>query len=154
MRTAANFLVVGHVSDGFQVHLDACWRKGHSGGMDRGRVVSPVFVGRAAGLQRVAGVLHGAALGEPAVVLVAGEAGAGKSRFVAELLARRAPPGARVLTGQCNGFAPGSLPYAPIVGALRRLLPSGGAEADLLDEAGQAVGLLLPELTAAGRHRG
>ena len=120
------------------------------GGMDRGRVVSPVFVGRAAGLDRVAGVLRQAALGEPAVVLVAGEAGVGKSRFVAELLARRAPPDARVLAGQCNGFAPGSLPYGPIAGALRRLLASGEQEADLVGETGQMLGLLLPELTAAG----
>ena len=131
--------------------MDCGWRAGHSGGMERGRVVSPVFVGRAAGLDRVAGVLRQAALGEPAVVLVAGEAGVGKSRFVAELLARRAPPGARVLAGQCSGFAPGSLAYGPIVGALRRLLASGEQEADVLGEAGEAVGLLLPELTAAGR---
>ena len=117
-------------------------------------MVSPVFVGRAAGLDRVAGVLRQAALGEPAVVLVAGEAGVGKSRFVAELLARRAPPGARVLAGQCSGFAPGSLPYAPIAGALRQLLRAGEDEEDLLGEAGQAVGLLLPELTAAGRAAG
>ena len=112
-------------------------------------MVSPVFVGRAAGLDRVAGVLRQAALGEPAVVLVAGEGGVGKSRFVAELLARRAPPGARVLAGQCSGFAPGSLPYAPIAGALRQLLRSSEEEEDLLGEVGQAVGLLLPELTAA-----
>ena len=103
-------------------------------------MVSPVFVGRAAGLDRVAGVLRQAALGEPAVVLVAGEAGVGKSRFVAELLARRAPPGARVLAGECSGFAPGSLPYAPIAGALRRLLRSGEQEADLLGEAGPGGG--------------
>ena len=117
-------------------------------------MVSPVFVGRAAGLDRVAGVLRQVALGEPAVVLVAGEAGVGKSRFVAELLARRAPPGARVLAGQCSGFAPGSLPYAPIAGALRQLLRSSEDEEDLLGEAGQAVGLLLPELTAAGQAAG
>ena len=117
-------------------------------------MVSPVFVGRAAGLDRVAGVLRQAALGEPAVVLVAGEAGVGKSRFVAELLAGRAPPGARVLAGQCSGFAPGSLPYGPIAGALRQLLRSGEKDGDLPVEAGQAVGLLLPELTAAGRAAG
>jgi len=43
--------------------------------MDRGRVVSPVFVGRAPGLRHVEEVLSEAALGDPAVVLVAGEAG-------------------------------------------------------------------------------
>ena len=114
-------------------------------------MVSPVFVGRTAGLDRVAGVLRQAALGEPAVVLVAGEAGVGKSRFVAELPAGRAPAGARVLAGQCNGFAPGSLPYAPIAGALRQLLRASEEDDDLPGEAAQAVGLLLPELTAAGQ---
>ena len=137
-----------------RVHLVSGGRGGHSGGMDRGRVVSPVFVGRAAALDRVAGVLRQAALGEPAVVLVAGEAGVGKSRFAAELVAGRAPPCARVLAGECSGFAPGSLAYGPIVGALRRLLASGEQEADVLGEAGEAVGLLLPELTAAGQVAG
>ena len=122
--------------------------------MDRGRVVSPVFVGRAAGLRHVGEVLSEAALGVPAVVLVAGEAGVGKSRFVAEVLARRAPPGARVLAGECSGFAPGSQPYAPIAAALRRLLRSGEQEADLLNEAREAVGLLLPELISAGQAAG
>jgi len=122
--------------------------------MDRGRVVSPVFVGRAPGLRHVEEVLSEAALGDPAVVLVAGEAGVGKSRFVAEVLARRAPLGARVLAGECSGFAPGSQPYAPIAAALRRLLRSGEQEADLLNEAREAVGLLLPELISAGQAAG
>ena len=122
--------------------------------MDGGRVVSPVFVGRTAGLHHVEGVLAEAALGNPAVVLVAGEAGVGKSRFVAEVLARQAPRAACVLAGECSGFAPGSQPYAPIVAALRRLLRSGEQEADLLNEAREAVGLLLPELAAAGQAAG
>ncbi len=138
----------------FEIDLDADWRGGHSGDMDRGRVVSPVFVGRTAGLHHVEGVLAEAALGNPAVVLVAGEAGVGKSRFVAEVLARQAPRAVCVLAGECSGFAPGSQPYAPIAAALRRLLRSGEQEADLLNEAREAVGLLLPELAAAGQAAG
>ena len=60
-----------------------------------GRVVSPVFIGRGAELGRLEAALDGAAAGEPAVVIVAGEAGVGKSRLVAELLAARAPADAR-----------------------------------------------------------
>ena len=125
-------------------------RGAHSGGMDRGRVVSPLFVGRGSDLGRLGELLHEAARGEPAVVLVSGEAGVGKSRLVAELLTTRVPLDTRVLLGECNGFAPGSLPYGPIVGALRRLLHSSEAGADLLGDTGEALALLLPELKAAG----
>jgi DNA-binding CsgD family transcriptional regulator/tetratricopeptide (TPR) repeat protein len=115
-----------------------------------GRVVSPVFVGRGAELSRLEGVLQRAAAGEPAVVIVAGEAGVGKSRLVAELLAARAPPDARVLVGDCSGFAPGSLPYEPIVRLLRRLVRSAAGEPDLLERAQQVLRVLLPELVPPG----
>ena len=92
--------------------------------MGQGRVVSPVFVGRGAELAVLEGVLRAAAAGEPAVVIVGGEAGVGKSRLVTELMATRAPPDARVVVGNCSGFAPGSLPYAPIVSGLRNLVRS------------------------------
>jgi predicted ATPase len=116
----------------------------------RGRVVSPVFVGRGAELSRMEAALGGAAAGEPAVVIVAGEAGVGKSRLVAELLAARAPPDARVVVGDCSGFAPGSLPYEPIVRLLRALVRSGAGVAELPGVAQPALRLLIPELGSAG----
>lgn len=115
-----------------------------------GRVVSPVFIGRGGELGRLGAALERAAAGEPAVVVVAGEAGVGKSRLVAELLAARAPADARVLAGECSGFAPGSLPYEPVVRLLRALVRSGGGVADLPGVAQPALRLLLPELGLAG----
>jgi len=49
--------------------------------------LSGPLVGRGKELERLAAALSRAAAGEPAVVLVAGEAGVGKSRLVAELAA-------------------------------------------------------------------
>jgi DNA-binding CsgD family transcriptional regulator len=109
-----------------------------------------VFVGRGSELDRLDGVLQRAAAGEPAVAIVAGEAGVGKSRLVAETLAARPPADARVLVGECSGFAPGSLPYAPIVRLLRTLVRSAAGDPDLHEGAQQALLLLLPELLPAG----
>jgi len=50
--------------------------------------LSGPLVGRGKELERLDAALSRAAAGEPAVVLVAGEAGVGKSRLVAELAAR------------------------------------------------------------------
>ncbi len=57
------------------------------------------MVGRAAELDRLVGLVG--ARREPAVALVAGEAGIGKTRLVQELL-RRVPPGTLVLAGQAD----------------------------------------------------
>ncbi|HEX8860480.1 MAG TPA: AAA family ATPase, partial [Actinomycetes bacterium] len=48
------------------------------------RISSPVLVGRAPELARLAAALERAAAGAPATVLVAGEAGVGKTRLLAE----------------------------------------------------------------------
>jgi predicted ATPase len=45
-------------------------------------MVSPVFVGRDAELAALTAALDAAVAGEPAVVLVSGEAGVGKTRLV------------------------------------------------------------------------
>ena len=83
-----------------------------------GRVVSPTFVGRVEELDVLEAALGRATNSEPAVVLVGGEAGVGKTRLVAELTARCAIDGTRVLTGGCVPVGDGALPYAPIVEAL------------------------------------
>src|SRR5262245_50240856 len=85
------------------------------------RVASPAFVGRAAELEQLEGALARAAAGEPAVALVGGESGVGKSRLVAELIARANANGTRVLAGDCVALGDTELPYAPIVAALRGL---------------------------------
>ena len=66
-----------------------------------GRMASPTFVGRVEELQTLEAASRRAADGEPAVVLVGGEAGIGKTRLVAELTTRCAADGTRVLSGGC-----------------------------------------------------
>jgi predicted ATPase len=94
-----------------------------------GRVVSPIFVGRVEELHVLEAALGRATNSEPAVVLVGGEAGVGKTRLVAELTARCAADGTRVLTGGCVPVGDGALPYAPIVEGLRALVGDLAARA-------------------------
>jgi predicted ATPase len=87
-----------------------------------GRVSSPIFVGRAEELERLETARVGATSFTPALVLLGGEAGVGKTRLVTELTARCAADGARVLAGGCLPLGEGALPYAPVVEALRTLV--------------------------------
>jgi DNA-binding CsgD family transcriptional regulator len=116
------------------------------------RVSSPVLVGRSAQLALLEAAGQRAAQGRPAVVLIAGEAGVGKSRLVGELAGRADRSGARVLVGGCVALDEGGLPWAPVVDALRGLVRS--VEPRVLDAligiARDELGRLLPEL---GRPR-
>jgi DNA-binding NarL/FixJ family response regulator len=86
-----------------------------------GRIVSPELIGREADLAILARALADAT-GQARTVLVGGEAGIGKSRLLAEALERARSEGALVLAGGCVGLADGSLPFAPIVEAIRPLV--------------------------------
>jgi DNA-binding CsgD family transcriptional regulator/tetratricopeptide (TPR) repeat protein len=85
------------------------------------RASSPVLVGRAAEIAQLRAALERAAAGRPAIVLVAGEAGVGKTRLVAELLGAAGELGAVPLSGGCLDVGEGVLAYAPMVEALRSL---------------------------------
>jgi len=61
---------------------------------------SPTLVGRTAELALLEAALQRASEGTPAIVLIGGDAGLGKSRLVAEFSARARASGARVLVGQ------------------------------------------------------
>ncbi|MFG1969603.1 helix-turn-helix transcriptional regulator [Nonomuraea fuscirosea] len=89
------------------------------------RVVSPVFVGRGEESAALAAALDTAVGQGPAVALVAGEAGIGKSRLLAEF-ARSLGPGVRVAEGACAELGSDGLPYAPFVTVLRRLIRLDG----------------------------
>jgi DNA-binding CsgD family transcriptional regulator/tetratricopeptide (TPR) repeat protein len=120
-----------------------------------GRVVSPIFVGRIEELHVLEAALGRATNSEPAVVLVGGEAGVGKTRLLAELTARCAADGTRVLTGGCVPVGDGGLPYAPIVEGLRALVGDLGASAvrGLVGPSWSELARLLPalgELQAGG----
>lgn len=102
------------------------------------------FVGRAVEL----GALARAVRESPAVVLVEGEAGVGKTRLVRELLRHPAAAGRTVLLGRCQPLrAP--LPYGPVVDALRHLREVlGGLGAGPLPAITGALHPLLPELAS------
>jgi predicted ATPase len=115
-----------------------------------GRVASPTFVGRIEELELLEAARVRAADGDPAVVLVGGEAGVGKTRLVAELTAHRATDRSRVLVGGCVPVGDGALPYAPIVEAMRVLLTDLGASAvrELVGPSWPELARLLPALGA------
>jgi DNA-binding CsgD family transcriptional regulator/tetratricopeptide (TPR) repeat protein len=84
-----------------------------------GRIVSPELVGREHELELIARAFRDADGGRARTVLLGGEAGIGKSRVLTAALDQARQEGAVVLLGGCIGLAEGSLPFAPIVEALR-----------------------------------
>ncbi|MER6349969.1 ATP-binding protein [Streptomyces sp. NPDC001595] len=127
------------------------------------------LTGRDDELARLAGALGRARAGDPRAVLVAGDAGVGKTRLLDEAAARAAAAGTTVLTGHCVDLGDVGLPYLPfteILGALgadERFAPVltahpavdrlTGAAADADGETGgrlrlfESVAALLAELT-------
>jgi DNA-binding CsgD family transcriptional regulator len=109
---------------------------------------SPVLVGRAAELATARGLVDGVAAGRGGALLVAGEAGIGKTRLLDEVAVRAAEHGLPVLAGRAvqgggtyravagavlvlDDPAPAALPaLRPYRAALGRLLPSWAASAD------------------------
>jgi DNA-binding CsgD family transcriptional regulator/tetratricopeptide (TPR) repeat protein len=112
------------------------------------RISSPSFIGRAHQLAALRSAYDRSITGEPAVVFLGGEAGVGKTRIVGEFTTAASSTGARLLTGGCIELSEGSLPFAPIVEALRELIQSAGPDEvdDLLGPARSEFGRLLPEL--------
>ncbi|MHA6624448.1 helix-turn-helix transcriptional regulator [Pseudonocardia sichuanensis] len=109
------------------------------------------LVGRRHEVSALTAALDGAAAGTPAGLLMAGDAGVGKSRMVAEAAGRAAAAGFTVLVGRCLDTAESALPYLPfteVVGtlaathptlvaehvALRHLLPGGFTRPDTTGE--------------------
>jgi DNA-binding CsgD family transcriptional regulator len=90
-------------------------------GVMQSRGTSPRFVGRAAELAQLDELLVEARAGQPVTVLVSGEAGAGKSRLVAEVVAAANERGTRALVGSCMVVGGTSLAFAPFAEALRPL---------------------------------
>ncbi len=86
-----------------------------------GTLSSPVLVGRAAELAALDVALRRAEAGAPAIVLIGGDAGLGKSRLVEEFAAGARQAGARVLIGGCVDLGGDGVPYGPFLEALRAL---------------------------------
>ena len=120
------------------------------------RVSCPVLVGRDAEVARLRAAIERAVAGQPATVLVAGEAGIGKTRLVSEAAGYAAGLGVVALAGGCLDVGEGVLAYAPVVEALRPLAGLlGPAELErVLGGAREELARLVPELglrDAAGR---
>jgi DNA-binding CsgD family transcriptional regulator len=116
--------------------------------------VSPRMVGREAELAALRSAFTRSRQGEPAAVVVRGEAGIGKTRLVQELLTEvrdaTGDPPVVVAVGQCVDMGPIGAPYSPVRRLLHDLYRRLGDEA-LRAAAGSAtvvatLGTLLPEL--------
>lgn len=97
------------------------------------------LVGRTDELARL-GSLVGLAGGAPGRVLVAGDAGSGKTRLLSEVSARAERDGWQVLTGHCLDIGDSGVPYLPFIEALGRIPPDDPT----LAEAPAAIRRLLP----------
>ena len=118
------------------------------------RVSSSRFVGRRAELTRLEESWKAAVVDERATtVLVAGEAGVGKSRLVNELI-ERLPEPALVLVGQCFDLVDRAFPFGPIVQVLRtlhRTLDEATLDA-VVGPGRDELAALLPELHTPARE--
>ncbi|MEU0202913.1 MULTISPECIES: AAA family ATPase [unclassified Streptomyces] len=82
------------------------------GSVPQASSVTPV-VGRDAELERLSGVLERARRGEARAVLLAGDAGVGKTRVLDEAGKRAAAAGMTVVAGHCVDLGDVGLPYLP-----------------------------------------
>jgi DNA-binding SARP family transcriptional activator len=104
------------------------------------------LVGRAGPLAALRRAFARAQDGQAQVLVLRGEAGIGKTRLASEFLTWARAQGADVLAGRAFA-AEGSLPYAPLVAALRPRLERENAPDDLLGDLWLSeLAQLLPEL--------
>src|SRR5271166_785145 len=109
------------------------------------------FVGRQQQLASLRGWYDAAAGGSGSIVLISGEAGAGKSRLAFEFCNSLPPDQARCVSGQCFEYA--QSPLAPFLAALGSLVADDSAVL------AQAVGIrstlatLLPGLSGPETHK-
>jgi ATP/maltotriose-dependent transcriptional regulator MalT len=112
------------------------------------RVTSPVLVGRRDELGLIGVVLDWAAAGEFALAVIGGEAGIGKTRLSMLAGERARRQGFQVLIGGCLDIGESTVPYAPLLEALRQLWTELDSDAltEVLGPASAELGSLLPEL--------
>ncbi|AYY14229.1 helix-turn-helix transcriptional regulator [Actinobacteria bacterium YIM 96077] len=106
------------------------------------------FIGREHELAQLRDVFKDARSGEPAAVLISGEAGIGKTRLVDELATEAESAGARVIRGHSVALDGEELAFAPITGMVRGLAADFGTErlVELAGPSGNALTALLPEI--------
>jgi DNA-binding CsgD family transcriptional regulator len=115
------------------------------------RVSSPIFVGRQFELDRVATALAEARLDNSRVLLVGGEAGVGKTRFVREAERMAVDADVRVLEGGCLPLGGEGLPFGAVIEALRSLTQTvDRLELEAMAGSGRTeLARLMPELEPA-----
>jgi ATP/maltotriose-dependent transcriptional regulator MalT len=101
------------------------------------------LIGRSEDLAALDAALEDARGGDPVVILIAGEAGMGKTRLVQEFCERAYAQGARVLTGACVDLGESALPYAAVADALRAAPPE--AYLELAPPVRRQLAALIPE---------
>jgi DNA-binding NarL/FixJ family response regulator len=112
----------------------------------RTRLTSSHFVGRVGELAELEAILQDASDQRPALVLLGGESGVGKTRLVREFEQRHADD-AIVLRGEAVEQGDAELPYAPLLGALRPLVRSGHPALDALGRGSRSqLAALVPGL--------
>ena len=128
---------------------------GDTSGVAR-RLTSNHFVGRRAELDELLVAARAATSGQPALVLLGGESGVGKTPAVGELERLLRPDGCSSLRGEAVEQEDGELPYAPMTSALRPLVRRRDPALDELGRGSRAqLAALLPGLDdAAARPTG
>src|SRR3984893_8394089 len=114
---------------------------------------SPVLVGRAAELGTLQSAVEAVRLGEPAAVLIGGEAGMGKTRLIGEFTAAARGAGVGGTSRACLELGADGLPYSPFTAMLRDLVREAdpGEVAALLAGSGRAARERGRGVWAAGR---
>jgi ATP/maltotriose-dependent transcriptional regulator MalT len=103
-------------------------------------MIDAPLVGRIAELAELRAALAGAALGRGRAVLVAGEAGIGKTRLVTELARSAREADAAVLVGRCIDLVGTQLPYFALIEALRTVADAPALGEPVAGEPAQMFG--------------
>lgn len=106
--------------------------------------MSTPFVARAAQVSELSDGLRRAAAGDPAAVLLAADAGVGKSRLLRHVADLAAADGAHVVLAHCVDLGEIGLPYLPFAEALVQLRDLDPAAVDAVVERRPALRRLLP----------
>ena len=113
----------------------------------RGRAVPPDLPGRAAELNRLRAAWNDAAAGHPALILVSGEAGIGKTRLAGQLTRIAATTGGTVLAARCYETERSLFlqPFADAIAAVVRAMPPARMQ-DLAGGHAPVLARLVPEV--------